>query len=332
MFKRILVPLDGSARAEKAIPIAARIARASQAQVILLQVVRPLSDFYYGPYMFETTMDTIDSTIDDHLAEAQRYLEGIASTLLKGIETTIATDTGMVAERIFATVQSFNIDLVVINSHGYTGFKRWMLGSVAEKVARHAMVPVLVLREHDKHDTTPKSQPLHSYNEGAVRVMVPLDGSLTAKAVLVPAAQLAAALSAPNKGALHLVRIVPLVAVRGGVETLEPDTKEHLMHKAKTYLTSVTSHLREGIAGELGLTVTWSVALDTDVASALIEKAENGEDAEGSGAFGGCDFIALSTHGREGLQRWAMGSVASRVLHATKLPMLIVQPEKEKID
>ncbi len=332
MFKRILVPLDGSIRAEKAIPIAARIARETQAQIILLQVVRPLSNYYYGPYALENTMDEIGCTIDARLDEAKRYLDGVASTLLEGIETTVATDTGMITERIFATVLSFNIDLVVINSHGYTGFKRWVLGSVAEKVARHTMVPVLILREHDKHDTTSVSQPLHTYNEGSVRVIVPLDGSLIAKATLVPAAQLAAALSAPNKGALHLLRIVPLVAVRGGVETLEPDTKEHLMQKAKIYLTSVTSHLREGIAGELGLTVTWSVALDTDVASALIEKAADGEDAEGTGASGGCDFIAMSTHGREGLQRWTMGSVASCVLHATKLPMLIVQPEKEKVD
>ena len=324
MFQRILVPLDGSTRAEKAIPLAAHIARASQAQIILLQVVRPLSDYYYGPYLMESSMNELDRIIDADLTEAKRYLEGIASTFLKGIETTIATDTGPVAERIFATVQSFHIDLVVINSHGYTGFKRWVLGSVAEKVARHAMVPVLVLREHGT------SVELHPYNESTARVLVPLDGSLTAKAALIPAANLAAALSAPNKGALHLVRIVPLVAVRRGIETLEPDTKEHLMQKAKTYLTSVSSHLREGIAGELGVTVTWSVALDTDVASALIEKAENGEDAEGTGAFGGCDFIAMSTHGREGLQRWTMGSVTGRVLHASKLPMLIVQPDKEQ--
>ncbi|HVB20684.1 MAG TPA: universal stress protein [Ktedonobacteraceae bacterium] len=324
MFKRILVPLDGSTRAEKALPIAARLARASQSQIVLIQVVRPMNDYYYGPYVLESTINELDRTIDANLAEAKRYLEGIASTLLQGIETIITTDAGPVAERIFAAIQSFDIDLVVINSHGYTGFKRWVLGSVAEKVARHAMVPVLILREHGT------SSELHPYNEASMRILVPLDGSLTAKAALGPAANLAAALSAPNKGALHLVRIVPLVAVRGGIVTLEPDTKEHLMHKAKIYLTSVSTHLREGIADELGLTVTWSVALDTDIASALIEKAENGEDAAGTGAFGGCDFIAMSTHGREGLQRWAMGSVTSRVLHATKLPMLIVQPEKEK--
>jgi nucleotide-binding universal stress UspA family protein len=325
MFKRILVPLDGSTRAERAIPIAARIAQASQAQIILLQVVRPLSD--YWPYFMgipENSLDQLERTTEAGLAEAKRYLEGIASTALREVETTIVTDTGSVAGLIFATIQSSDIDLVVINSHGYTGFKRWALGSVAEKIARHAQVPVLILHERD----APAG--LHPYNEGSVRVMVPLDGSVTAKAALVPAAQLAAALSAPGKGELRLVRIVPLAAGRGAIETLEPDTREHLLHKAKTYLTSVSTHLREGIVGELGLTVTWSVALDTDIASALIEKAESGEDAGGAGTFGRCNFIAMSTHGREGLQRWAMGSVTERVLHATKLPLLIVQSEKEQ--
>ena len=55
--------------------------------------------------------------------------------------------------------------------------------------------------------------------------------------------------------------------------------------------------------------------------------AENGEDAEGAGAFGRCDIIAIATDGRGGLQRWVLGSITERVLGATKLPILIVRPE-----
>ena len=72
--------------------------------------------------------------------------------------------------------------------------------------------------------------------------------------------------------------------------------------------------------------VNWSVALDPDRANAIVRVAENGEDAQGVGAFGGCDLIAMATHGRGGLQRWAMGSVTERVLHMTKRPLLIVRP------
>jgi len=156
-------------------------------------------------------------------------------------------------------------------------------------------------------------------------VLVPLDGSVLAKAALKPAAQLAAALAAPAQGAIHLVRVVKRDTLPG--EVLDPVTKEHLLHKAKTYLAAVSGHVREGIAAELKLAVTWSIALDTDAADAIIRVAEIGEDPEGSGVFGGCDLIALATHGRGGLQRWAMGSVAERVLAGTTLPVLIVRPQ-----
>src|SRR5437660_1174517 len=77
---------------------------------------------------------------------------------------------------------------------------------------------------------------------------------------------------------------------------------------------------------DLNLVMTWSVAVDTDVASAIIRLAENGEDAQGAGVFGGCDVIAMATHEYSGLQRWAMGSITQRVLGATGLPLLVVRP------
>jgi len=86
--------------------------------------------------------------------------------------------------------------------------------------------------------------------------------------------------------------------------------------------------LQGGPGADLKLTVTWSVAVDADAAHALMRVAENGEDAEGAGVFGGCDIIAMATHGRSGLQRWAMGSVTERVLGTTHLPLLIVRPQE----
>jgi len=80
------------------------------------------------------------------------------------------------------------------------------------------------------------------------------------------------------------------------------------------------------VIADFKLPVTWSVAVDTDVAEAIIRVAENGEDAEGAGVFGGCDLIAMATHGYSGMQRWAMGSITERVLSATKLPLLIIRP------
>ena len=74
---------------------------------------------------------------------------------------------------------------------------------------------------------------------------------------------------------------------------------------------------------DLNLPVSWLVAVDPDIASALIRVAENGEEV---GVSDGCDIITMTTHGYGGVQRWAMGSVTKRVLRATKLPLLIVRP------
>lgn len=320
MFRRILVPLDGSALAEQALPTAGRIARATGGSVVLVQVIVPPVEYGYGPYLQQPLFTRTDEALRDDLEEATHHLERVAaSSSLTGIKTEVEARYGSAGTEIFSGAQAKNIDLIVMCSHGRTGFKRWVLGSVAQKVAWHAPVPVLVLRQH----TTTAG--LHPSIEQPLKVLVPLDGSALAKAALRPAAQLAAALAAPGQGAIHLVRVVKRDTLPG--EILDPTTKEHLLHKAKTYLTSVTEHLREGIAAELKVAVTWSVALDTNAAEAIIRVAENGEVVEGAGSFGGCGFIALATHGREGVQRWAMGSVAERVLAGTKLPVFIVRPQ-----
>jgi len=110
----------------------------------------------------------------------------------------------------------------------------------------------------------------------------------------------------------------------------ESEESEQGLYKAKGYLSATLDHIREGLVApaiaDLKLTITWSVAVDTDVAEGLIRVAENGEDAEGAGVFGGCDVIAMATHGYGGIQRWAMGSITERVLTATRLPLLIVRP------
>jgi nucleotide-binding universal stress UspA family protein len=320
MFKRILVPLDGSALAEQAIPTAGRIARATGGSVVLVQVISPLFEYGYGPYLLQPTRYMDDLALRDDLSEATHYLERVATSIhLVGVETEVEAWHGSAAVMILSAARAKNIDLIVMCSHGYTGLKRWVLGSVAQKVARHAPVPVLVLHQH-----TTANGPRPTLSQ-PIRVLVPLDGSVLARAALTPAVQLAATLAAPGQGAIHLVRVVKRDILPG--EVLDPTTKECLLHKAKIYLASVTEHLRESIAAELKVAVTWSVALETDAAKAIINVAENGEDAEGAGIFGGCECIALATHGRGGLQRWAMGSVAERVLAGTTLPVLIVRAQ-----
>jgi hypothetical protein len=88
----------------------------------------------------------------------------------------------------------------------------------------------------------------------------------------------------------------------------------------------VVKRLRHGDLAQLNLRVSSSVAVNMDVAEALISRAEHGEEKRDAERFGGCDVIALTTHGRSGLERWVRGSATERLLGATKLPLLIVRP------
>ncbi len=322
MLKRILVPLDGSARAERAIPVAARIARAAGGTVVLVQAVT--IPFTYSPYVGSTSSaaETIDAELDD----TNNYLNTLAnSELLAGIETDTQALYGSAAPTVHSIAHAYDADLVVMTSQGKTGMKRWVLGSVAQKIARHSSMPVLVL-----HESGPL--PVGPHRDGRpFRALVPLDGSVLAKIALEPAALLVAALAAPEQGALHLMRVVKSptpeeLRAAGDQESIER-LKENTLHRAKTYLNSIADQLREGPLAALNLSITWSVAVDDDVAHAIIRMAENGEDAEGAGVFGRCDLIAIATHGRGGLQHWVLGSITERVLGATKFPILIVRPE-----
>ena len=321
MYKRILVPLDGSTRAERSIPVAAHIARAIDGTVVLVRIAT--LPFTYSPYLGSATY--ADEVIEADLNEVERYLNTLAnSEPLAGIKTITKAIFGSAAPEILSTANLYNVDLIVMTSQGNTGVKRWMLGSVAQKIARYSAVPVLVLHEKGPVPAGPHldTRPL--------RVLVPLDGSTLAKSAIEPAAQLVAAIVAPGQGSLHLVQVVkpPTTAElraasdHGSVESLEGSK----LLRAKTYLKSITDQLRISPLAHLNLSITWSVAVAQDVAHAIIQMAENGEDAEGAGAFGRCDLIAIATHGRGGLQHWMLGSIAERVLGATKLPILIVRP------
>ncbi len=321
MFQRILVPLDGSPRAERALPVAARLAQASGGTVVLLRVVGLPTAIVPIPAPYPGTLRAI---IDADLAEARNSLGTLMKrSNLSGVHTEIEVIEGPTAATILAVTEAQHIDLIVLCSHGYTGFKRWVLGSVAEKVARYAPVPVLLLRAGG-----PALVGAPPRAEGPLRALVPLDGSARAKEAIVPAAQLIAALSAPGHGALHLTRVVVLPE---SAKTSQSE-REAITHEARQYLISTVQQMREGLVASpvpsLKLAITWSVTIDDDSAAGILRVAEEGEDAQGAGELGRSEVIAMATHGYSGYERWAMGSVTERVLSGTKLPLLIVRPRE----
>lgn len=201
MFQRIMVPLDGSRRAELAIPVAARLARASRGSLVLVRVVLPPIEM--GKYAAGHTTAWERKRYEDERSEAASYLVSAMLTHasdLVGIDTEMGVAGGLVAPTICSLAQREHADLIVICSRGETGFKRWFFGSMAQEVAQQSPVPVLVLNEHGA--PFPARRPLHT-----VQALVVLDDSAQSETVLEPAAQLVAALAAPHEGKLHPVHL-----------------------------------------------------------------------------------------------------------------------------
>jgi nucleotide-binding universal stress UspA family protein len=305
MYERILVPLDGSLRAERALPVAAHLARAGSGEIILTRVVTLPNSLGR-----EEQPPTAEAILAGERETAIRYVKDVSQRLeLAGVRTQIeARVAPAVAPALVDIIQTVHADLVIICSHGRTGLQRWALGSVAQKIARHATVPTLVLRA-DGPDL------MSATGEGprALRALVPLDGSLEAEIALEPTARLVSALTAPGQSALQLLYVVRLE----DANDMAPNAKESLKKEAEIYLRRVAMRLTRELSASLAVTVTWSVVFDADVAAAILDQ----------GADHRYDMIAMASHGRSGFQLWALGSIMERVLQTAALPLLILRSD-----
>lgn len=140
MYKKILVPLDGSKLSEKALVHAHELAKQTTAEIVLLQVVVfPTRDYDVIP------MDVAVSA--EVIAETKRYLERVAGDLRRlGMRVTTQVEVGYVADQIIDYAASHEVDLIVMSTHGRTGPARWLIGSVADRVAHGSKVPVFMVR------------------------------------------------------------------------------------------------------------------------------------------------------------------------------------------
>lgn len=324
MIKRILVPLDESALAEQAIPVAARIARASLCSILLIQVVDTSGEF--GGYISAPGTVIMQDTIEKELTEATEYLKRVAkSPALAGIKTDIEVLTGSPATRIVEVAHDQHEDLVVMCSHGEAGLKRWMLGNVAHKVVRHSSVPVLVLRANQNGTVD-----LCMESTKPLRILVTLDGSAFSESVLEPLVQVVAKLTALRQCHIHLLRVVDLpnhYSGLNGYPRIDNEMVEEAKQQVNTYLQFVTGRLHALLVRatqSTNFTITSSLKIETDVPRTIVNVAEHGENDDD--VEGGYDLIAMATHGRSTIPRWALGSVTESVLDHTKFPLLIVHP------
>ncbi|MEW6278156.1 MAG: universal stress protein [Candidatus Eremiobacterota bacterium] len=275
---KILLPLDGSALSETALPVARALAERWKAEVLLARVVDPF--VAAAPGVLPSLAVRMNSVEQE---AAARYLDGIR---FPGSVTRHAT--GSPREALVRLAAEEGADLVVMASHGRSGLKRWLLGSVAEAVLRESPCPVLLVR------------PSRRSEDGFRHILVPVDGSEPSLAVLQRLAPYLAA-----GGRVTLLRASDLV-IHDSAQLLAPAVRE-------AYLRSLELDLQQQKLE--GVEVDPRV-LDGEAADAILTLAEEV----------GCDLIAMSSHGRTGLKRLVLGSVAEKVARHAPCPVLVFPP------
>lgn len=302
MYRAILVPLDGSLASEQALPYAAALARRSGAALQLAYVHTPLilgeGTLYLG-------------TPDVQLWEEEKnYLLGVVARLRKmGLEKVSAEVLeGPIVETLQEQTLKEGCELVVMTTHGRGPVSRFWLGSVADQLVHRLPIPLLLIRTQEEAPP-PVAEP-------EIRnILVALDGTPTAEHIFEPVATLAKLLGA----SCTLLRVVPASpppedAKQFGwthervVPTVGDTEADKLRAEAHVYLKRVAASLRDR-----GIAVQTSIVADAHPAAAILHAAAGGE----------YDLIALETHGRRGLPRLFLGSVADKVVRGAHVPILI---------
>ncbi len=141
MYKKILVPLDGSELAEVVLPhVKEIVAGHGEAKVILLRIVEPLPAGTPPAVDFEVVQKA-------GVKEAEKYLARIQAKLSKeGLNVEVEVLTGRPAETITDFVRREKVDLIALATHGRSGVSRWVFGSVADRLVRSSSVPILLIR------------------------------------------------------------------------------------------------------------------------------------------------------------------------------------------
>ena len=303
MYRKLLVPLDGSDFGEQALTFACDIARRSGAALHLAHV-HTLSNIIYV-----AGMPVIDAELQSLAQEHERaYLEQTRERLTETTGLSIAcanlSSDGSVAGTLAQYIETHAIDLVVMTTHGRGGLERAWLGSVADALVRCSSVPLLLLRPGER--APDMAQPQFK------RILIPLDGSALSEQILLPALALGRLMQAEYT----LLRAAePFVMVGytplAQASRLDLKMSQEALDEAQRYLDRVAArlHAEESTIRTHALQAAYPAA-------AILEEARR-QDA---------DLIAMTTHGRSGIARLLLGSVADKVLRGAALPVLIQRP------
>jgi nucleotide-binding universal stress UspA family protein len=312
MYRSLLVPLDGSSFGEQALPLALSLTRRAGAALHLAYVIPPPAAIY------PEALFAADAGLEAQLRARQKdYLGGVAKRVeaLAPVRVQVAVLDGPIAPTLHDHVAAVSADLVVMTTHGRSAAGRFWLGSVADHLVRHLTVPVLMIRPHDSAPDW-DSDPIPRH------ILLPLDGTPLAEEMIEPASSLAA-LAGADFTLLRVLRPVlpsPLavegVGVGPGTEEIIAQIQrvhEQLRTEAESYLEGIARRLR----GQ-GHPVRTRIAFEEQPALAILNEA----------VPPAIDLVALQTHGRGGLARLLLGSVADKVIRGAAVPVLIQRPAK----
>jgi nucleotide-binding universal stress UspA family protein len=304
MYKRMLVPLDGSEVAEVVFPYARELAGRLGIEVILLHIATPgLKDFQ---------------------PMVQAYVDHAADVIRAGATTSAGAQSapiavrgelvaGYPADEILRYADEKKVDLILVASHGRSGRKRWEMGSVAERVLRSALVPVLMARAE-----VPNQLPFDRWP--MVELIVPLDGSELAETV-VPHAEALAAKRASNSVKVVLIRACEPPTMP---TYYSPELSEIPLHWGQ-YAQQETARCKQVSTEYLVRVEARLKAANIDVRSEIIVGKASDEIVNYANKHP-YSLIVMASHGRSGLSRLVYGSVALNILVGVSNPILVVKP------
>ncbi|MFN8594068.1 MAG: universal stress protein [Thermomicrobiales bacterium] len=287
----VLAPIDGSDLALRALPWAAELA-GPRGRIILLRAV-------------DATGDTRAESAAN--AELDRAAAALGTS---GVDVDRLIVAGDPAEEIAKAGADRGVEAIVIASHGRGAVGRALFGSVADRVSRVSRVPVVILRVADQEGVKPEVR----------RIVTPLDGSDLAMRAIPIAISLARQFNAP----IHVVRAIDssaLLPVAPGVFGASPVISAEVADQiwaeaeadAKSTVNEATSQMEKA-----GVTATGAI-LNGSPFFAISDVLEPG------------DLIVLTSHGRGGVRRWLLGSVAEKLVREAPAPVMLV-PAPERAD
>lgn len=300
-LRRVLVPIDTSEVAERAIPWAKAVA-GETAEVILLEVV-PVA----------TAVRSIGGQVIGSAETIQAGYQDMAETQLRAavdkwfssggaVRTVVAK--GDPGEQILAAAEAEDADLIVMSSHGRGSIGRFVSGSVADRVVRHASVPVMVVGPEEEL----------AYDATIKRIVAPIDHSELSLAALPVAAELAVS-TGVSVELIHVITpgsdyLMTFPATSGTIPPLAVDAnQEQLAEAGRELIDTAISRLKSR-----GVEARGTVLVGSPGSAILAELAAG-------------DVIVLSSHQREGLSRWVLGSTSMKLIRNGRAPVVVVTRE-----